>query len=244
MVFVRRSTFTGILVSGLLLLAINSPIEADAIAIDTGLANWTVSIPSAGVANVVPFIGVDGRTYLCLDTHCDGPGTWVPGASVDTFDGFWFADLTFSLPAQASDVRLTFSNFLVDDRGVMSLNGTNIAATATAFGGLTNASMVFTDGGPNIPYTFSDPFTSGTVSGGFNIGGLNTLEVIVNNTFNGAIGPVKRLMPAGGDGTDIKLVGAITFTATPEPSNMILVLAGIICLFGFRIAPEFLQKWG
>ena len=55
--------------------------------------------------------------------------------------------------------------------------------------------MVFTDGGPLVPYYFSGSggTVSGTVTNGFVVGGQNTLTAIINNTeecINGGLSPL------------------------------------------------------
>ena len=88
--------------------------------------------------------------------------------------------------------------------------------------------MVLTDGGPNDPYTFLGN-TSGTITSGLNIGGLNTIEVIINNTGNGIHGGLQNV--SGGDFTYFSFTGAVTYTggtSTPEPGSMGLAAGGLL----------------
>jgi hypothetical protein len=209
-----------------------SPLNAGTIDLSTGPANWTVSIPSAGVSNATPFGngGSDG-TNLKLDSVGNGSGTWVTGGSFGTFDGFWVADLTFTIPAGATGVTLSFSGLHVDDRAVVSLNGASFASLGGGGGGL--GEMMFVDGGPNNSYTFLQNLT-GTLTSGFNIGGPNTIEWIINNTGNGISGAPHGL--SGGDYTSFALDGTLSYspgdTSTPEPGSMGLIAAGLALVAG------------
>jgi hypothetical protein len=208
------------------------PARANSIDISTGPANWTVSIPVEGVSNAAPFSGstTDGAN-ICISSSCNSAGTWAGGGSLAGFDGFWTAQLTFTIPSGATGVSLIYPNFNADDRAVLELNGTTFASgPATGTG-----EMVLTDGGPNNPYTFLGN-TSGTINSGFNIGGLNTIEVIINNTGNGIQGPPQNV--SGGDFTYFSFTGAVSYTAgtsTPEPGSMGLAAGGLLyCLTRLR----------
>ena len=210
-----------------------SPLNAGTIDLSTGPANWTVSIPSAGVSNATPFGngGSDG-TNLKLDSVGNGSGTWVTGGSFGTFDGFWVADLTFTIPAGATGVTLSFSNLKVDDRAVVYLNGTSFASLGSTGGGV--GEMMFSDGAPEVSYTFLQNL-SGTLTSGFNIGGTNTIEWIINNTGNGISGTTKNVNQ-GGDYTSFAMDGTLSYspgdTSTPEPGSMGLIAAGLALVAG------------
>ena len=211
-----------------------SPLNAGIIDLSTGPANWTVSIPNAGVSDVTPFgSGPDG-TNLKLDSVGNGSGTWVTGGSNATFDGFWVADLTFTIPAGATGVTLSFSNLHIDDRAVVSLNGASFASLGIGGGGL--GEMVLVDHGPNDSYTFLQNLT-GTVTSGFNIGGTNTIEWIINNTGNGISGAPQGL--SGGDYTSFAMVGTLSYStdvaSTPEPGSMGLIAAGLALVAGLAV---------
>jgi hypothetical protein len=95
-------------------------------------------------------------------------------------------------------------------------------------------SMVLTDGGPLVPYTFNGPggSVSGTVTSGFNIGGVNTLEAIINNTGDTIYGPCSNMLFVG-DWTQLGLTGTITYDLVPGPSVATLSIAGA-ALLGVR----------
>ena len=220
-------------ISGFVFAILCSPLNAGTIDVSTGTASWTVSIPSAGVSNATPFGngGGDG-THLCITSGCNDSGTWVTGGSYNTaFDGFWVADLTFTIPAGATGVALNFSNLQVDDRAVVYLNGAPFASLAQGGGGL--GEMMFVDGVSDVPYTFAQNLT-GTLTSGFNIGGTNTIEAIVNNTGCGRCNPPDGL--SSGNPTDFAMVGTLSYsqgdTSTPEPGSMGLIAAGLALVAG------------
>lgn len=203
---------------------IAASVNAGSISLDTtsGVSSpWTVSVPSLSVSGATPQNG-----YL------SGSITPFSGAGEDcsttpcSFDGFWTATLTFTLPADATNVELSFSGLDVDDRGVLELNGTIIGNTYD--GEATSASsgfMTFTDGGMNQSYSFGGSSAqSGTIMSGFNIGGLNTLLLIVNNTQAGQYGS-----PSGIGFTAAGVDGTVTFdepgSPVPEPGSLVLLSA-------------------
>ena|ERR1017187_9774801 len=227
------------IITGLGLAVSCSLLHAASIDASTGTANWTVSIPNAGVSNVTPFgNGGPAGTNLKVDSVGNGSGTWVTGGSFGTFDGFWVADLIFTIPAGATGVTLTFSGLHVDDRAVVSLNGASFASLGIGGGG--SGSMVLVDHGPNDPYTFLQDLT-GTVTSGFNIGGTNTIEWIINNTGDG-IGAAPQDL-SGGDYTSFAMTGTVSYSsgvATPEPGSMGLMAAGL-ALFVGRATRKYLR---
>jgi hypothetical protein len=211
--------------------------SANTINFGTGTASdWQVT--GAGAVNATPYVvfNSDYNGNLISLTSNEGyDGTFLPGGSLANFDGFWTATFTFSLPSNASNVLLNFANYANDDRGVLELNGNIISSSGISQGGFTG-SMVFTDGGPLVPYTFNTPnnpngSVSGTANSGFNIGGVNTLTAIINNTSTGVFGPLATLGP--GDGTAMGLMGSISYTV-PEPSSAAVILIGLGSASMFR----------
>ena len=121
--------------------------------------------------------------------------TWVGGVDA-TYANAHFesldhtAETTFNLPEDATGISLNFSDFTADDRALLLLNNTIIGGMALVNSG--NGYMVYTDGGALTPLDFSTlnqngsmENVSGAVTTGFNIGGANTLEMIINNTDGG-----------------------------------------------------------
>jgi len=205
------------------LLCQSGAVQATAISINTGTSpNWTVS--AGGAADVHPY-NVNGNSGFSITSTSFSNGTPVTGLNLATFDGYWTANYPFYLPANAVNVKLTYSGLNADDRTVLELNGVPIG-TAGYSSGL--GSMTFTDGGPNFPYEFAGDFTSGTITAGFIPGAPNLLQGIVNNTSTGINGSPRNI--SLGDGTDFGVQGTITYALVPEPSSLSLLVAGLMTL--------------
>ena len=191
-------------------------------------AGWTVT--GGGAVNATPYVVTIFGNYspvLSVATTGNAAGTFLPGGSAANFDGFWIADYTFSLPANAVNVQFDYTKFFADGRGVLKLNGTIInSAGFPGVGGSLDGFMIFTAGGQPQPYTFNGPFgnVSGSATSGFNIGGVNTIEVIMNNTAVSVASPMVGLPDL--DGTGLGIVGTISY-AVPEPSFATLALAAL-----------------
>ena len=159
--------------------------------------------------------------------HDDGTGhpTW------DTSDiAFWTATTTFN-GAAGSFLKIT--DLQADDRVVVLLNGVNIAA-AGIFNSpaYVNGAFVFSPGGASSPLTFVE---NGTISAvnyvqANVIAGLNTLEIIVNNTFDGTQdcnGPGGAPLCGGGNPTNLYFAGSVDVaSAVPEPSTWAMMMLG------------------
>jgi hypothetical protein len=211
-------------------------LSQETLSFDTGTASeW--SITGGGAQNATPFIvnyayGTPSTYYnfISVTTAGDGTGNFLQGGSLADFTGFWLATYTFTLPSNATGVSLNYSDFYADDRAVLTLNGQVVAATGIISIQGAPGSMVFTDGGSPQSYSFSSLFSSGTVNSGFNIGGLNTIEAIVNNTGTGIYGPDRSISP--GDDTFLGLSGTISYSQVPEPSCLAMFGIGILSLIG------------
>ena len=151
-------------------------------------------------------------------------GTFVAGADAAAFDGAWYADLDFFLPANATNVTLSFNNLTVDDRVVLELNGVIIGDAG--FGGTTDSKgrMAFNLDAPLTETDFDfDGANSGTVTTGFTLGGENDLRLIVNNTNQGAdLKAAAAGFQTSGDATLVGLNATVSFSAVPEPATFIL----------------------
>ncbi len=152
----------------------------------------------------------------------------MSGASEATFNGFWAAKETFNIPADATNISLSFSGLRADDRCVLELSGTILGdyfLNAHAGPGV----MSFTTAAVDVPYTFTF-VTDGQIASGFH-SGENELLLIVNNTgwYNQDSGT--RIM-WGGDGTDVALNATLSYTI-PEPSTFALLGIGAVSLIGF-----------
>lgn len=136
-------------------------------------------------------------------------------AGVTNFTGFWLADYIFCLPYGAANISLNYWDFFADDRGLLLLNGNPIVATGISSPtGFNPGWLVLTDGGSGQAYSFVGPngSVSGTMTNGFNIGGLNTLRVIINQTFQGVCCDDLPVSALGTVKTSFNLSGAVSYT--------------------------------
>lgn len=165
-------------------------IASNSVDIGTGTCtSWTVS--AGGAIDATPY-RPDSSPRIAITSDFLRTGAFLQGGSLANFDGFWVAKCNFFLPQQATNVSLTYWNLAADDRVVLKLNGSPIAATGLQAysSGIYQGQMLLVDGGPTVNYNFTGPDSgiSGTVTNGFNIGATNTLEAIVNNTDHGVYG--------------------------------------------------------
>jgi len=165
-------------------------------------------------------------------------GTFVAGGSLASFNGFWLADNTFSIPAGATGVSLSFSGLNADDRAVLQLNGATVGNVGISGGtGLPTPGpglMRFTESGADSAFTFTST-QSGTLTFGFNIGGTNTLRLIVNNTGAGLAASTHTFL-TGTDNCNASVTATLTYTpgAATVPAvstGVLLALAGLLAVF-------------
>jgi hypothetical protein len=176
--------------------------------------NWTVTGGGAVNAAAIghsddwPRFGWRGNV-ISITSDGRSTGTFASGGNMANFDGFWIATYTFSLPKDANNIRLNFSNLFADDRVVLELNGTPIAAAGLYGPG--QGGMVLSAGSSAVPYSFSNFGASGAITTGFNAGGQNTLMAIINNTGTGISG---NLTPIdSGDRSDFAVKGTISYNS-------------------------------
>jgi len=106
-------------------------------------------------------------------------GSFLAGGSAAAFNGFWYADYKFVLPANAAGATLTFDQLYGNDRVVLQLNGATIGDAN--YHGTTGAGVMrFPGGSLDVGFTFRGT-TSGKITSGF-LPGTNTLRLVVNNT--------------------------------------------------------------
>jgi len=192
----------------------------------TDASGWTVT--GGGAVNA------PAMQNISLSSNRISSGTFAAGGSADAFDGFWTADFRFVLPSNASNVVLTFSNLFFDDRGILTVNGITLASTGTDAGHGNVGLMTLTDGAGTQLYTFSDApgAAQGTITNGFILGGINTIEAIVNNTHQGIPGPTIGFADAG-DGTWFGVSGNVSYSV-PEPSTTVIITALVALCFTLR----------
>jgi hypothetical protein len=217
-------------------LTVASTSSATTIDFSTVTGGWTVT--GAGATNVTgDVLGPGGKISFTSDGREDG--TFISGASLAAFDGFWTASFSFFLPIDASIQSASFSNLIADDRVVLFLNGNEIGDGGLGIptSGSIVGKMEFTDGGGDVPFTFSSGDSADSCSGSgcsgaaFIFGGMNTFEAIINNTGSGVTGTTHTFLGTG-DGANFGVQGTVTFdTAVPEPATLTLTalgLAGVI----------------
>jgi len=187
---------------------------------------WTVT--AGGAVEAAPFLS--GTNAISVTSNGTSAGTPVAGLTLSSFDGFWVADFTFTLPAGATNPSIAISNFFADDRSILKLNGNIIANTAVDGSG--SGSMVETDGAPAVPLTFTNGSTSAP-SSDFVIGGTNTLEAVINNTVGGKAAALANI--GASNGTNFGLNAAVSFDAAasvPLPAGFTCGLAMILGIAG------------
>ncbi|HEV3333472.1 MAG TPA: hypothetical protein VG096_20955 [Bryobacteraceae bacterium] len=204
--------------------------SADMIDGSTGTGAWTVS--GAGATNATA--DVLGSGAISFTSNGRRTGTFVNGASLAAFDGYWTASFTFFLPSTATDVSGSFSNLFADDRVVLFFNGNEIGDGGIGIpaSGSVAGQMELTDGGGDQPFTFASSDSAGSGSGGFILGGVNTLLAVINNTGSGVTGTTKTFL-GDGDGSVFRLQAEVTFA--PEPAGLSTLVGGcLVALAWFR----------
>lgn len=170
----------------------------------TNVSNWSVSEVYKGNVVTAPAVYLHKRVFGGV------PGFKFPFSKKngDANDGYWYADIGFTLPQGATKVKLVVTAVGVDDRCVVELNGKHV--TDAGYDGPGDGFMTYKDGGANKPYTFvyGVGAQSVTVGGGF-VDGVNDLRIIVNNTNNGIQGA--PMPPGAGDHTSVGIKAYVTY---------------------------------
>jgi hypothetical protein len=191
--------------------------------------NWNIT--GAGATGSPAFqVAANGAGEISPTSNGFKDGTFVSGGSLAQFNGFWYADETFSLPSDASNVVLSFDSLYGNDRTVLELNGT-IIGNVDHLGATGTGVMAFPPGPPDVSYTFTGT-ESGEVTSGFVLGGVNDLRLIVNNTGQVPITAPTATFQNSGDATDANVNATLSYTV-PEPSTLALLGAGGIGLLAF-----------
>lgn len=212
--------------------------QANMINFDTGTgSNWTVT--GGGAVNAPAFYLA--LPEITLTSNSFNSGTFATGGTVAQFNGAWYADFQFTLPAGASSVSMSFTNLFADDRTVLQLNGVNLgdyflnnSANNPPLTG--SGVMRFPGEGSDQPYTFTG-ITSGTVTTGF-VTGMNDIRLVVNNTDINSLNASTVTFQNSGDSTYAGVLGSVTYSAVPEPApTLLLGSIGIVSLLGRRRRP-------
>jgi hypothetical protein len=198
----------------------------------------------AGVAADV----VSGNGLTVTSTSYMG-GTPIAGG---TFNGFWAAEFSFTLPVGFSTPSLTFSGLYADDRAVLELNPAGGFPAVTANSGVIGnttwlqgtGTMDFTSGCTvGCSYSFTgangagDAGNFGTVTSGF-VTGTNYIVLIVNNTDSTSLSSRTVGLQNTGSQTVAAFSGSLSYTAptsVPEPETFSYLLLGMIPV-AYRLA--------
>ena len=193
-------------------------------------ANWLIT---GGGATAVPAFQTSANHAgeISPTSTALSSGSFLSGGSLAAFNGFWFADRTFTLPGNALGISLNFNGLYGNDRVVLELNGT-IIGNADHLGATGAGVMSFPSGPPDAAFTFTGT-TSGTVTTGF-LTGVNTLRLIVNNTGVTPISAPTATFANAGDATDAFLNATVIY-AVPEPSAVLLGAIGLVGILFRRI---------
>jgi len=202
-----------------------------AASIDVGTANggnWLIT--GGGAVDAPAYNPSDLVGTISITSNGNRTGTFVPAASLADFNGFWYADCTFTLPSNAADITLSFSRLLADDRIVLQLNGTDIGDYLLSTGGVGGPGvMSFPPGPPDVPFTFTDQ-ASATITSGFVVGAVNDLRLIINNTGTASPSAPTKTFQGSGDFTYAQLSGTVTYSV-PEPGGLsIVAFAGMAAM--------------
>jgi hypothetical protein len=207
-------------------------------------ASWEIT--GGGAAGATAFqVDVTQAGQIAPTSNGKSSGSFASGGSLANFNGFWYADETFKLPSNATNIKLSFSGLYGDDRIVLELNGTMIGNYAlNGTNGAGNGVMSFL--GPNdmhlpnppdVNYTFTDA-VSGTATTGFVVDGVNDLRLIVNNTGQEPITDPTRTFKGTDDTTEAFLDATLTYQvkSVPEPSSLLIgiVSASVAGYCGWR----------
>jgi hypothetical protein len=206
-----------------LALTVGMASASGAMAINVGTAgnaaNWTID------SDTLTFGAF--QTSNAISVTSNGTPTGTSPLNLATWDGIWKATLTFTLPANATNVALNTTAIFPDDKVILALNGVDFAvhiiqdqAAAGTFvrNGITE----------NVTFTAS---ANVTVTNGFILGGTNTLVAFLNNTDT-----VNPMAPSNFTfaqaGTGLTLDALVTFdvpagASAPEPASALLIAAGL-----------------
>jgi hypothetical protein len=229
--FQCAATLPSLITTFLAVMAATQSASANIINFDTSLNSpWTVT---GGGAVAAPAFYL-APPEISITSNASSSGSFAAGGSFAQFAGAWYADFQFQLPANATNVSMSFSNLIGDDRVVLQLNGTDLGdyfLNGNSFNPPLTGSgaMRFPSQSSDQPYTFTG-ITSGNITTGFNIGTTNDIRLVVNNTNNANLFANTVTFQNSGDTTDVGIVGTVTYSlgSIPEPTPFLVYVCPLI----------------
>lgn len=219
-------------------------IDAD----QTNLSQWQFSDGVSNISSSLISVANDPNRFITGDTYLNS----VSSSMDPNFTGFWIANFDFNISnldaTQATSI--TINNFSADDRAEILLNGQLIDAVSI-LGPTAPQIGIYPQPVFESVYT-SDPTTANYVPTSFNaensslslnlsnlFNGTNDLQVIINNSDNGAIGVTRPTSP--GDATSFGLSGEIQYyvTTVPAPSPIVLFGTGLLSFLTLRYRKKY-----
>ena len=118
----------------------------------TNVGSTTTGLPAA--YSVAGGISITATSYCTVVSTACSQTSGVAGGA--TFDGFWAAQTTFTLPSGSSAASLTINNFYTDDRAVLYINGVAITGVTWSNATAPNTGVVYTAGVGTGPMDLTD----------------------------------------------------------------------------------------
>ncbi len=146
---------------------------------------------------------------------------------------FWTASTSFVLPSNFKNAKLNITDFGVDDRGIVALNGTMIDSVGLFAPGL--GRFTFKQSASSVPffYAIGDGARNIDVTTGF-LAGLNTLKFTINDTSSGIFGELSGGPEGEAGPTAYAFNGNLTYDVggVPEPAIWASLVIGMLLTGG------------
>lgn len=142
---------------------------------------------------------------------------------------------TFNLPSGFTNASITITSLYIDDRGILSFNGTEIeAAGLLADGG--SHPIVFLDTSTSTRnYILSASPINIVIDTGL-VEGTNTFEILVNDTNQGVFGDPLASVNISGTSLTAELTYDVPQSSgVPEPATIVLLGSGLLGLAAARL---------
>lgn len=175
----------------------------------TNSSNWTFT---DGISSITPNFNSTSSSY-----------------SNAYASGWWSGTYTFDVGTLASSTQtININNLWADDRVVLLLNGNIIDSNGIYNYGNSSGSFQMSRDGALQSLVYGSATGSINLTGSYLTSGVNTLQLIVNDTWNGIYGPTYN----NAGPTAVGLLGNITVAAVPEPEEWMLMSTGLLSCLG------------